>query len=166
MTAPITLFSAVSLFQVQSKASTVSSGTRASAILNSNGQHSPRDHQQPQQQQQHSRNSMVHEQEKSSRVRHRSVSPNGSHDGDLYHQQQQVQQNGNYHHQSMTSVVESSQHHQSMSSINHQDVVMPYSKDIAADMTEENGIGHHQMTGGTSSKYSLLQFAAQHFRNE
>lgn len=40
----------------------------------------------------------------------------------------------------------------------------PYSKDVG-DMVEENGMGGHAVNG-TSSKYSLLQFAAQHFRNE
>lgn len=104
---------------------------------------------------------MIHDQEKSSRTRRRSVSPNGmdnGHDAESFYQQHQQpqQQNGNYHHQS------------SRNSINHQDVVMshesPYSKDVA-DMSEENGIGHHTING-TSSKYSLLQFAAQHFRNE
>lgn len=82
-------------------------------------------------------------------------------DADSYYQ---PQNGGNYHHQQSGSEL-----HQSRSSINHQDVVMaresPYSKDAHSDlmMPEENG-GH--TVNGTSSKYSLLQFAAQHFRHE
>lgn len=98
-----------------------------------------------------------------SRVRRRSVSPTGMDNGqdtETYYQPQ----NGHNHHQSVSEV------HQSRSSINHQDVLMahesPYSKDVHADhmMTEDNGSAH--VVNGTSSKYSLLQFAAQHFRHE
>lgn len=155
-------------FQVQSKASSVSSGTRASAIINANAQQTNQQQQQ-QQHQPHSRSSSSHEQEKSSRSRRRSVSPVGLENGQevesYYHQQQHQQQNGNYHHQSMTSVAESHQRN----SINHQDVVMnhdsPYSKDMP-DMEENGGGGMIHQVNGNSSKYSLLQFAAQHFRNE
>lgn len=90
---------------------------------------------------------------------------NGHDGGDSYYEQH----NGNYHHhrESRSSVTEN-HHHQSRSSINHQDVVIsresPYSKDIGDMVVEENGMGH--AVNGTSSKYSLLQFAAQHFRNE
>ena len=94
---------------------------------------------------------------------------NGHDNESVYYQQQQ--HNGNnyhhqHHHQSMTSV---SDVHHSRNSINHQDVIVaresPYSKDMA-DMGEENGLGHAHTVNGTSSKYSLLQFAAQHFRTE
>lgn len=74
------------------------------------------------------------------------------------------QQNGHYPHQSMTSMTSESH---PRNSINHQDVVMahelPYSKDMP-DVEESGGMIH--AANGSSSKYSLLQFAAQHFRNE
>lgn len=173
-------FAIFSGFQVQSKASTVSSGTRASAIINSNSvqqqSSNTNNNHNNHQQQMHSRNSISHEQEKSSRVRRRSVSPsemeNGSNGGgadvDSYYQPQ----NGNYNQQQSMNSASEQLHRESRSSINQQDVSMsresPYSKDIADHMTmEENGHGNnHSHNNGTSSKYSLLQFAAQHFRNE
>lgn len=139
----------------------MSSGTRASAIINANTQQV---NQQQQQHQHNSRNSNPHDQEKS-RIRRRSVSPTAMENGQDVESYYHPQQNGNYQQQSMTSMTSESHHR---NSINHQDVhVMahesPYSKDVP-DVEENGGMIH--AANGSSSKYSLLQFAAQHFRNE
>lgn len=152
-------------FQVQSKASTVSSSTRTSANIQQAAALVPNQQHQPQSM--HNRNSIGNEQEKSSRVRRRSVSPtelNNDQDAESYYQQHNDNYNNhninNKHHQSMTTVAESHQRN-SIQEMNtsHES---PYSKDNGDP--QDGTI--HAITGGTSSKYSLLQFAAQHFRNE
>lgn len=84
--------------------------------------------------------------------------------------------NGGHPHQQQPQSKTSTSNHRS--SINHQDVMLAQEQNynsrdgsIVDEHIPMNGNGHHvngnvNGAGTTNSKYSLLQFAAQHFRNE